>query len=346
MILRVCAFSDAGRRLAARIAAAFPDEIVDVRDSQTPLDAWVADAFASNLPLIFVGACGIAVRAVAPFVKDKTLDSPVVVVDERGRYAIPILSGHLGGANRLAEELARRIGAEAVVTTATDVNGLFAVDVFAAENAFHVENRDGIVRVSSKLLAGERIDVSIDPKIEYPREDVPAELRLRESPPTAPCDVLISESAEFRERATLRLAPKTLVLGVGCRKGVDADAIERLAADRLAAIGAPGRWDRVAAVASVDLKRREYGLALFAARIRAPFVVYSAEELAAVEGDFSESSFVREVVGVANVCERAALREAGSGAKLLAEKAARDGVTVAIAERKAVVKTWKRRSTS
>ena len=186
MILRVCAFSDAGRRLAARLAAAFPDEIVDVRDSQTPLDAWVADAFASNLPLIFVGACGIAVRAVAPFVKDKTLDSPVVVVDERGRYAIPILSGHLGGANRLAEELARRIGAEAVVTTATDVNGLFAVDVFAAENAFHVENRDGIVRVSSKLLAGERIDVSIDPKIEYPREDVPAELRLREYPPTAP----------------------------------------------------------------------------------------------------------------------------------------------------------------
>ena len=82
--------------------------------------------------------------------------------------------------------------------------------------------------------------------------------------------------------------------------------IERLAADRLAAIGAPGRWDRVAAVASVDLKRREYGLALFAARIRAPFVVYSAAELAAVEGDFSESSFVREVVGVANVCERSA----------------------------------------
>ena len=94
------------------------------------------------------------------------------------------------------------------------------------------------------------------------------------------------------------------------------------------------------------MKRREYGLALFAARIRAPFVVYSAAELAAVEGDFSESSFVREVVGVANVCERAALREAGAGAKLLAKKAARDGVTVAIAERKAVVRTWKRRSTS
>ena len=346
MILRVCAFSDAGRRLAERFETAFPDEIVELRDSKTPLDAWVADAFASNLPLIFVGACGIAVRAIAPFVKDKTLDSPVVVVDELGRYAIPILSGHLGGANRLAEEIARRIGAEAVVTTATDVNGLFAIDVFAAENAFCVENRDGIVRVSSKLLAGERIDVSIDPKIEYPREDVPPELRLRGYAPEAPCDALLSEDPAYKDLATLWLSPKALVLGVGCRKGVDADAIERLAADQLAAIGAPGRWDRVAAVASVDLKRREYGLALFASRIPAPFVVYSAAELAAVEGNFSESSFVREVVGVANVCERAALREAGAGAKLLAKKAARDGVTVAIAERKAVVKRWKRRSSS
>ena len=346
MILRVCAFSDAGRRLVARLAAAFADDFVDVRDAQTPLDAWVADAFASRLPLIFVGACGIAVRAVAPFVRDKTLDSPVVVLDERGRFAIPILSGHLGGANRLAELIARRLGAEPVVTTATDVNGLFAVDEFAAENALHVENRDGIVRVSSKILGGERIDVSIDPKIELPPDPAPSELRLREYPPAAPCDVLISEDAAFKDLATLWLSPKTLVVGVGGRKGVAVESVERLAAEQMAAIDMAGRWERVAAVASVDLKRREYALALFAARIGAPFVVYPASALAEVEGEFSDSSFVREVVGVANVCERAATLAADGGARLLARKAAANGATVAIAERKAVLKKWKRESTS
>lgn len=85
---------------------------------------------------VFVGACGIAVRAVAPWVNHKSTDPAVLAVDERGIHVISLLSGHVGGANCLARELAQAIGGRPVITTATDLSGLFAVDEFAAGNGF------------------------------------------------------------------------------------------------------------------------------------------------------------------------------------------------------------------
>lgn len=345
MILRVCAFTDAGRRLVDRVEAALPGEIVERRRDE-PLERWVEESFAMNSPTLFVGACGIAARAVAPFVRDKTLDSPVVVMDEKGKFAIPILSGHLGGANRLAVALAEKLGATPVITTATDLNGLFAVDLFAADNALRVVNREGIVAVSKKILEKGEIEISIDPRIAFQIDDVPQETTLRPFPPRSRVDVVVAEDPRYWTRAALALAPKPFVLGVGCKKGTSADAIERLVAERADALRLNDWRSRVAAVATVDLKRREYGLVLFAARLRVPLCAYSAAELRAVEGDFSDSEFVRRVAGVANVCERAAMRRAGDGAELILKKTAGGGATIAIAKRKAVIETWKRRSIS
>ena len=115
---------------------------------------WAGERMRRRRAMLFIGACGIAVRSIAPHLKDKLSDSPVLVMDELGKYVIPVLSGHIGGANRLALLLAERMGAEPIITTATDLNGSFAVDLFARENGLRIMERRKIAEVSSKVLSG------------------------------------------------------------------------------------------------------------------------------------------------------------------------------------------------
>ena len=124
---------------------------------QESVSVWAGEQMAAHHALVFVGACGIAVRAIAPWITDKLHDSPVLVIDEQGQYVIPLLSGHVGGANELAVRLAGELGAVPVITTATDLHGSFAVDLFAKRNDLWIHNREGIARVSAKILAGEKI---------------------------------------------------------------------------------------------------------------------------------------------------------------------------------------------
>ena len=111
---------------------------------------------------LFIGAAGIAVRYIAPWVKDKYTDSPVLVLDEKGRYVIPLLSGHVGGAAALADEIACLTGGTAVHTTATDVHGKFAVDVFAKEHCLEITDRAAAKAISAAVLAGEKIALYIE----------------------------------------------------------------------------------------------------------------------------------------------------------------------------------------
>ena len=134
------------------------------------LPDFLEEAFAQQFPVLFIGALGIAVRAIAPLIRHKTVDSPVLVLDEAGQFVIPVLSGHLGGANELAQQIAESLHSAAVVTTATDVNGLFAVDVFARKNGLRVCNPEAIRHVSGKLLQGEIIVMAVDPACMSPEE--------------------------------------------------------------------------------------------------------------------------------------------------------------------------------
>lgn len=111
---------------------------------QESVSVWAGEQMAAHHALVFVGACGIAVRAIAPWITDKLHDSPVLVMDEQGQYVIPLLSGHVGGANELAVRLAEELGAVPVITTATDLHGSFAVDLFAKRNDLWIHNRRGL----------------------------------------------------------------------------------------------------------------------------------------------------------------------------------------------------------
>lgn len=326
---------------------------------EQPLAAWTGEEMKKRRSLLFIGACGIAVRAIAPFLTDKLNDMPVLVMDEQGCFVIPILAGHVGGANELALSLAEHMGSTPVITTATDLNHCFAVDLFAKRNALHIVNKDGIAKVSSRILAGEEVtmaveeghlqgEVSEDISVVSAEltEDVPAALTesaidasaaLIESSAESPVvteasvDVLVAP-ASYGKGRLLTLRPKEYVIGIGCKRGKAAEQIDDFVHRVLKESGIS--MEQVAALVSIDRKKDEEGILWMSSHYGIPFVTYSAEELQQVEGSFHASEFVKSQVGVDNVCERAALRFSGPGGILITGKQAEDGITAAIAKRR------------
>ena len=320
--LRFLAFSDRGNALAHKLRAALGGTVTHAHGAEDfSLSQWTQAAFADHCDLVFVGAAGIAVRAIAPFLKSKAEDPAVVVVDERGEFAISLVSGHLGGANDLARELAALCGAAPVITTATDRNGIFSVDAWARTQGCRIPLPHAIKTVSSRLLAGEEISLFSALPIEGEKPD---HLILTKD---TPCDVAVDY---FRhEQAVLPVVPRCCVLGVGCRRGTTSDRLERVFSQFCRDMSL---WpDCILSAASIDLKAQEPGLLEFLAAHQWRLHTYSAEELQAVLGDFTPSEFVKSVTGVDNVCQRSAVLCAGG--PLLTEKYAKDGVTLALAAR-------------
>ncbi len=287
----------------------FPGE-----DSAAPsAEEFVRSEFERGHALIFTGACGIAVRLISGCVRDKLTDSPVIVIDDAGSYVIPILSGHAGGANKLAVTIASLIGAIPVITTSTDVNGAFSADVFAAENGLRIRNRDGIRKVSAKAIEGKSVTISV-----------------KDYPPADPVDIIIADETD--SEYSLLLSPRSYVIGVGTRKGIDADIFERNVMSTIQ--GAGITIDEVYALATIDIKEKEPAIREFTGRYRIPLITFEADVLKRCKGNFTSSGFVEETVGVDNVCERAAILAAGCGSKLIVPKTAGDGVTVSVAKRR------------
>ena len=317
MKIAALAFTDAGLETGRRLSSLSPDFTLD-RCAPGKLREWTADAFSRCDALIYFGACGIAVRAIAPFVRIKTEDPCVLVVDEQGRYVIPVLSGHIGGGNELALDAAKLLDALPVITTATDLNGLFAVDVWARKQALRLPDPSRIKAVSGKLLRGESVRLSS----EYPISGTaPDRIVLSDEDP----DVVVGIHS-FAGRA-LRLIVPCVTAGIGCRRGMDESSIDsafRRALDEAGLVP-----ECVAAAASVDLKKDEPGLVSFCSARGLPFRTFASEVLEAVPGTFTSSAFVRSVTGTDSVCERAAV--AASGGELIFGKHAYNGVTVAFA---------------
>ncbi len=287
---------------------------------------WAGEGFAEAGALVFCCASGIAVRAIAPHVRPKTKDPAGLVMDERGRFVIPLLSGHLGGANELAGVLAEGLGAVPVLTTATDVNALFAVDVFAKRNHLFITDMTLAKEISAALLAGQPVGFRSD----LPTEGaLPPELTEGE----AELGILVSARGEPPFPRTLRLIPRRYTAGVGCRRGKSGEELELFFRENLSRSGVLPEELRY--VASIDLKKDEPGLLALCRRCGLELVTYPAERLREVPGDFSGSAFVKETTGVDSVCERSALAEGGT---LITKKTAGNGMTFALAKREEAIR--------
>ena len=326
----IFAFSRQGCQTARRIMEACPEmtwqsftmERFSESDFAPITSKCYGDCFSSTELMVFVGSCGIAVRKIAPYVHDKRTDPAVICVDELGTFVIPLLSGHIGGANALARRIAESLHATPVITTATDINCKFSVDTWATENGCAISSMKLAKAVSAAILEGDIPLKSDFPVIgSLPNGVIPGD--------TGRLGIYLTVTDKEPFENTLRLIPKTLHLGIGCRRGIEKDAIQAAVEQVFRAHHLNFRAVRSAA--SIDLKKDEEGLLSFCREQNIPIRFYTAEELKAVSGDFTPSAFVQSITGVDNVCERSALMGAE---ELIVRKTACHGVTVAVAMEK------------
>lgn len=289
-----------------------------------PLKEVVSDVFCKDTIIIFISACGIAVRTIAPFVQDKTKDPCVLVLDETGQFVISLLSGHLGGGNESAKRIASYINATPVISTATDLNQRFSVDTFAKAHNLALSDMGIAKKISSRVLDGLPVGFAGT----LPDGNVPDGLVI---PSNSIPDVGFSINSFYQMKPfkeTLFLVPKQIVLGIGCKKNTEPQTLQDFVQETLKTHSIFP--NAVAAIASIDLKKEEPALLELAKSFCVPFVTYDADTLLAVEGEFTSSEFVRNITGVDNVCERAALAYSKTD-ELYLRKTPKNGMTIAIA---------------
>ncbi len=313
--------TDRGRLLAERLKGLYPDLTLAKYGRGRTKKTWEEHG-----GLIFIMAAGIVVRTIAPMIKDKKTDPAVVVLDENGKYAVSLLSGHLGGANDLAKEVADFLGGDAVITTASDVRGLTSIDIWARDNDLVIEDWKALPHIAARLINKGRLNVYTDVDLPMPAGFV----RVQEP---ASADLLITNKSAVPLRRgerpfALTLRPRDLVIGIGCNSGTSADEIEDAVKRVLEEKNLSFASTR--SIATIDLKTREPGLRSFAEKNALEILSFSPEELNGVAGiSMSEAAF--RATGANAIAEPAALLASGMES-LLVPKQKTGNVTVAVAE--------------
>jgi cobalt-precorrin 5A hydrolase len=338
------ALGDAELHVSERIAAEAP---AGAKPFALPMRDALARSFHAHGAHVFVMAIGAVVRMIAPLLRGKGVDPAVVCLDEAGRFAVPVLSGHVGGANALASRIGAALGAQPVITTASDVQGTLAVDLLGADLGWRFEDpRGNATRAAAAVVNGEPVAIVLGegaPPAWPGGWPLPANATLcgaLDEPAVAeaqaalvvtdralPCDLpALARAVLYR--------PRSLVLGVGCDRGTPPDLVARGVEAVLAGHGlAPGS---IRELATIDLKADEPALRSLADSLGCPLRTFAAAELDATPGIERPSARVSRLVGTRGVSEPAALRAAGAERLLVAkqvytEPGAGRSMTVAVA---------------
>lgn len=331
--------TDNGFALAKRLNSLYPNAKAFKLKPDSLSEFW-----GKHKSFIFIMAVGIVVRTIAPLIKNKKTDPAVVVLDEKGKYAISLLSGHLGGANKIANEIAGFLGGEAVITTASDINGLPAVDLWAKENNLTIENWDALPHIATRFLNNGKLKVYSDIEISMPKG-----FQKNNNPETA--DMLITPKIHqftnspihpVRDESLsgvhpftqLYLRPKNLIIGIGCNRETSAgeieDAVKRVLAEKKLS------FLSIHSIATIDIKADEKGLNEFVWEYGFSIKTFAADELNSLKG-IQKSALVFKTTGAYAVAEPAALLASGAD-KLLVKKQKQGNVTVAVSEKKSETK--------
>ena len=357
-----------GAAQAARLAALLPQAEVLVAEKfadtfaglpnplmayHGPLSARIGKILTDYREIVFFVSLGAVVRLIAPHLQGKEKDPAVLVIDEAAQFVIPVISGHIGGANACAERLAALLGATPVLTTASDVSQTIAVDILGRELGWTVEaSKEDLTRAAAAVVNGEPVAFVQEAGEKgwwLHSPPLPANIvlfsHLSDVPPGTYATLLwVTQrdvSDEMRQKLGARLiiyrpAPKKTALGIGCDRGSSLETLQSALAQALSRTGLEAA--QIEGMASIDKKSDEAALLQLAACHGWPLSFFSADELAAVDVP-NPSATVLKHMGTPAVSEAAALLAVGPDGRLLLEKfkyRGEDGknVTISIAERK------------
>lgn len=292
-----------------------------------------SDLFVNYRNIIMIMSCGIAVRTIAPYINDKAHDSAVVVLDDSGRFSISLLSGHLGGANKLAIDVARVVGAEPVVTTSSDNHGIEAVDMLAKRLGLCISSMEDAKIVTALMLNGGRIAVICD--CDGLRESIKDyNLISWDTFENENIDGIIYIGNRFRLPTKLKipfvkLMAKNIVIGAGCKRGISMEKLEKAVDDILY----KNNIDKlsVKSIATVEIKRDEIALCSLVEKRGWKLDLMSLEEIKKVQHLFPKSEFVEKTLGVGAVCEPSAYIASNMG-RCISHKSIASGITLCIYE--------------
>jgi cobalt-precorrin 5A hydrolase len=289
----------------------------------------VDHAFKHYDELVFIMALGIVVRSTASYVKDKYSDPAIVVVDDLGLHAISFLSGHIGGANELTLKIAEVIGASPVITTATDIHGKGAFELYLRDRSIEPKPYREISKWANMNLAEGRHLWIIDENALIPLPKgctAGTEAKLKDYPKGQVLYIGERDTPELRQKCKALIPIKTLVIGLGFRKGKTQTELQKAIEETLAAYQL--NFSAIKTFATIGLKAKEEGLIALSKTHNIPITIIEESAIEAVQHLFKTSAFVEETVGVKNVSEPCAYL--ASGGTLLHEKRIVDGVTVAV----------------
>ncbi len=327
-LFAIWAVTPKGAQLAGKIAAYFPgsdmflSESLEIRDIPHIAFLRLSDAVSRNFSRydghIFIMSTGIVVRMIAPYIRHKTSDPAVVVMDEAGQFVISLLSGHIGGANALARQIAESVGAVPVITTATDINQVPAIDMIAKEKGLFIENPEAIRYVNMALLTGKPVRIH-DPfdLIAIPDGD-------------GECGVFVDDVVADLPPNTLILRPKSLIAGMGCNRNTDKAEMKELLFEVFQKFQLSP--NSLSGIASIELKKDEAGLIALAEELNVPMYFFSKEELEIVKNIKNPSEMVKKHIGIGSVCEAAAILASDHG-DLIVPKHSTKNATIAIARK-------------
>ena len=284
---------------------------------------FVKGIFNQHRILIFVMATGIVVRSIAPLLTDKTTDPGVLVVDEKGRFVISLLSGHIGGANEACLELAGILNAQSVITTASDLNDKLSVDMFAKEHGLIIDDMEMAKTVTAMIVNEDNvaliseIAVSIPPYLNFSEKE-------------ADGVIYVGNKKRTFAKPVVRLIPRNITLGVGCRKGILSNEIISFIEETLDVLNIEER--SIKALGTIELKKDEEGIIKAAEHFGVQLKLMRKEDINKIEKRFSKSEFVESVTGTANVSESCAYLASSKKGKFLVQKKISKGITLSVFE--------------
>ena len=314
--------TEKGIEIAKEINKKIPSDIFVIEKfnknfgiSFTSLKNIVNENFFKYKYLVFIMATGIVTRIIAPYISKKDIDPAVISIDEQGNFVIPLLSGHLGGANNRSKEISEILNSIPVITTATDVSGKIAVDTLAENLKCKLDSLESAKKVTSLILQNKEISVIVPENVKINSKNVEG-------------IILISNKINVE---ITKLIPRNICVGIGCKKGTRVEDLEMFVNEVFQDLNL--HLESIKTLNSCWVKQEEEGLLKFSKLINKKINFFSKEEIEEFENLIEEKSdFVKKTIGVYGVSEPCAYLGSNKKGKFLVKKIKKQGMTLSLFE--------------